>query len=437
MKDRNKVFYGWWIVAASCVGMFFGAAPILVFSFGVFLKPIAAEFHAGRAAVSLAFTMHNLFSAISLLFVGWMCDRWGARRVMLLGTLTAGVMLLCARWLGGSIGWVYLFYALLGLSSPMTTPVPYSAVISRWFDRKRGLALGLTMFGLGLGAMLVPRIEFGWIVRYGWRMAFVLFGVVMLAVAFPVLALLVRNDPREMGLLPDGELVLDGEEAGVVLEDPPAVGDEWSEVWRSPTFWMLIAMVFLAGASVHACVLHMPSLLTDRGATAQDAARATLTVGLALMLGRVGTGYLLDRFFAPWVAMIFFSGTLGGMLLLLAGASGRLAVVAAFLVGLGMGAEGDVLAYLIGRYFGLKSFGTAYGYAFSAYVLAGALGTLLMGAGFDLTHAYTVPLAGCATAVSVALVLVGKLGPYRYAAARERVEAAVLPEAVPSEGGAV
>jgi MFS family permease len=404
-----------------------------VFSFGVFLKPIAAEFHAGRAAVSLAFTMHNLFSAFSLIFVGRMCDRWGARRVMLLGTLSVGVMLLGGRWLGSSIGWVYLFFALLGLASPMTTPVPYSAVVSRWFDRKRGLALGLTMFGLGLGAMLVPRMVYGWIARFGWRMAFVLFGVTMLVIAFPVLALLVRNDPRELGLLPDGEPAGGGKMAGVRREEAPAVGDAWREVWHSSTFWRVILMFFLVGASVHACVLHMPSLLTDRGATAQEAARATQVVGLALLLGRVCTGYVLDRFFAPKVAMVFFSGALAGMLLLMAGASGRVALGAAFLVGLGMGAEGDVVAYMMGRYFGLKSFGTAFGYAFSAYVLAGAAGTLLMGAGFDLTHAYTLPLAGCATGVAVAIAIVARLGPYRYAATRELEVAVVAPEALASE----
>jgi len=116
------------------------------------------------------------------------------------------------------------------------------------------------------------------------------------------------------------------------------------------------------------------------------------------------------------------------------GAGGKAALVAAFLVGLGMGAEGDIIAYSLSRYFGLKAFGTAYGYAFGAFVLAGALGTLLMGAGFDSTNAYTVPLAGFFVAMLVAGWLMTRLGPYRYAAEKPRKTHGVAPVQAESLG---
>jgi len=218
--------------------------------------------------------------------------------------------------------------------------------------------------------------------------------------------------------LPDGEAETahaSGHASKARLE---VEGLSWHETWHNPTFWLLVSSFFLAGASVHACVLHMPALLTDRGVSAEGAAVASSVVGFALVLARVGTGYLLDKFFAPKLAAFFFCGAAAGIGLLMFGAAGRLALSAAFLIGMGMGAEGDIIAYSISRYFGLKAFGTAYGYAFGSFVLSGAAGTLLMGVGFDFTRSYTVPLAGFFVAMLTAAGLLLLLGPYRYAASQ-------------------
>jgi len=106
-------------------------------------------------------------------------------------------------------------------------------------------------------------------------------------------------------------------------------GLSWGETWHSSTFWLLISSFFVAGASVHACVPHMPALLTDRGVSTQGAAMASAIVGIALLIGRVGTGYLLDRFFAPRLAAFFFCGASLGIGLLMFGAGGKAALVAA------------------------------------------------------------------------------------------------------------
>jgi MFS family permease len=161
---------------------------------------------------------------------------------------------------------------------------------------------------------------------------------------------------------------------------------------------------------------------------------ASSIVGVALLVARVTTGYLLDKFFAPRLAMLFFGGAAVGIGLLLFGAAGNIALAAAFLIGMGMGAEGDIIAYTLSRYFGLRAFGTAYGYAFGAFLLAGAAGTLLMGAGFDFTHAYSVPLAGFFLAMVLAAWLMTRLGRYRYAAAQPREELPAVPVEVESLG---
>jgi MFS family permease len=412
MSRRPGVFYGWWVVATASLGLCFSTGTIVVLSFGVFFKPLSQYFHVGRAAVSLAFTLHGLVGAACIPLIGRLIDSFGARRVILIGSAIFGLVLVSSVLVGASIAHLYLFYLGLGLVSGTTSPVPYGVVVSRWFDRRRGLALGLMAFGLGLGAIAMPLVAQRLIVMFGWRATYATFGCAALLISLPVVAAFLGEDPRQKGMWPDG------------IEPPQSAGQDkrqsdglsWCDTWHHPTFWLLICAFSLAGASLFACVLHMPALLTDRGVSAQGAALASSVVGVALLVGRIGAGYLLDRIFAPRLAMLFFSLSAIGIALLLAGSVGKIALFAAFLVGVGMGAEVDIIAYLMGRYFGLQSLGTSFGYGFGGYAFAGALGVLLMGAGFDLTHTYTVPLAGFFIAMVLAAALMTRLGPYRYAA---------------------
>jgi MFS family permease len=160
-------------------------------------------------------------------------------------------------------------------------------------------------------------------------------------------------------------------------------------------------------------------MLTDHGISLQRAAFASSLLGVALLIGRVFTGYFLDRFFGPYVAMLLFSGVAVGISLLWSGAGGSLPLLAAFLVGLGMGAEADIIAYLTSRYFGLRSFGVIYGFLFATFTLAGALGPVLMGVGFDRLGSYRAPLLFFLAATLVATALLTRLGPYVYRAGEQ------------------
>jgi len=415
ISKRPTVFYGWWIVFAAALGLCLGGPPIAVFSFSIFFKSLVHEFHASRAAISFAFTLHNVIGAMCAPLVGRLIDRFGARRVILPATAAFALILISGRALGTSIWQFYLFYAALGLMGIGASPIPYGVVVSHWFNRRRGLALGFMMLGVGLGAIVAPLLAQRLIAAFGWRMAYVIFGFVILLIPLPIVAALLENDPAQRGLLPDGVQP----KQGASERQSEIQGLTWHEIWHSPTFWLLICAFSLTGASVHAGVLHMPALLTDRGLSPERATLAISIIGLSLLVGRVGSGYLLDRIFAPRVAIFFFGTSALGMAILWLGSTGNVALAAAFLVGLSMGAEADIIAYLISRYFGLRAFGTAFGHAFGAFVLAGAIGTLLMGAGYDWTHSYTAPLAWFFSAMVVAVALLACLGPYRYAAERE------------------
>jgi predicted MFS family arabinose efflux permease len=176
----------------------------------------------------------------------------------------------------------------------------------------------------------------------------------------------------------------------------------------------LLCAFVLVAAGVAGCSAHIAAVLADQGASTRSAAFATSIFGGGLLLGRVGSGYLLDRFFAPRVAAIIFVCAASGIGLLRIAGSQELAFAAAFCIGLGLGAEVDVMAYLTSRYFGLQSFGSIYGFIFACFGLSTGLGAYLMGAGFDATGSYALPLTLFCTATLVGAALMLRLGPYRY-----------------------
>lgn len=426
---RRGVFYGWWMVAVAALGLFFSAPAIAVYSYSVFLKAVAQDFHAGRGAVAVAFTLHNLCTALCIPVVGYMIDRFGAKRIVVPATALAGLAALFAKLIGPALWQYYVFYIALGILGPASGPVPYSAIISKWFDRRRGLALGLMSFGSGLAAIVYPPVAQRLIAQFGWRSAYSILGVGILVVPILFLTVFLKEDPGSKGLFPDGVVPVDRSS----VPGSGIAGLDWHQIWRSKTFWLLIAAFFLAGASVHACVLHLAALLSDRGFSPQAAANAVSIIGAAMLIGRTGSGYFLDRFFAPRVCAVLFGQSAVGIAILAMGSSGVPAILAAFMVGLAFGAEVEVIAFLVSRYFGLRSFGLVYGFGFSSFVLAGALGAYMMGAGFDRTHSYTAPLFVVLVAMMLATLLFTRLGTYRFAPASFAISRATAVTALAEE----
>jgi MFS family permease len=407
-KERHsrQIFYGWWVVLWSAVGLFWGV-PISVYSFSVFFKPLMEEFHAGRAAVSLAYTLKLIAAALCAAPIGWLTDRYGPRRVILISTGIFGSLLLANRLFSGSIAQFYCFYVLLGFSVGGVGPIPYGSLVSHWFDRLRGLALGLTMLGIGLGAVIMPSLAQALIARFGWKTAYSILGASALLISGPVVGCLVKESPEELDLLGDGRTAKPNTIADV------AHGLTAREAWRSQDFWLMALAFTLVSASVQGCVVHMAPMLSDRNLGRQAAASGSSLIGAAVMIGRIGTGYLLDRTFAARLASILFALAALGIALLLLG-SGPAVFAGALFVGLGLGAEVDLIPYLASRYFGLRDFGKVYSTLFAAFALAGALGPFIMGAGFDRTRSYSEPLSGFLVATVLGAILMSRLGPYRF-----------------------
>jgi MFS family permease len=420
----KNIFYGWWVVLTAAIGLLFGYAPIFVFSFGIFVKSFVRDFHLSRTQISLAFTLASLMVSVGSPIAGRLVDRWGARPVILPSIGILGTLVIAFKFISASAWQLYALFLLLGLVGSVTNPVTYCKVVSNWFDRRRGLALGLTMLGLGLGAIIMPPTAQRLIALFGWRSAYAILGGTVLIVSIPIVGLFLKNTPQEIGLLPDGDADRHDERSPATLES----GIAGPLARRSGAFWLIAGAFSLAGGAAQACVIHLVPMLSDRGISAEKAALASSALGIAYVAGRVVAGYLADRFFAPYVAVFLFAGMVLGLGLLMTGSSGWFAFVGASLVGLGMGGEGDLMPYITGRYFGLRFFGEIYGSLFAVFTLTGAVAPFLMAVGFDRTGSYRIPLLFLIVATLISLILITRLGPYRFRSRNEEASPQILVE---------
>ena len=402
---KTRVFRGWWIVVVAIVGQCFGLSTVLVYTFGVFAKPLAGAFHTTRGSIALGVSLLDVAVTFSAPGVGRLVDRFGAKRVIVLSQLALVACLLGLAVARPPVWHLYVLYALAGCTGVATVSVTYARVIANWFDRKRGLAMGLASTGIGLGAFIGPSLAQFFIDTAGWRLAYVGLAASTLTIALPTVVLYLVGTPQETGLLPDGSRTAQGAEISA-----PISGMTMLEAMRTPAFWLLCGIFFTVGACGNGSSAHVAPLLTDTGASPRSAAFAASIFGLASIFGRVGNGYLVDRFFAPRVITCIFAAATAGVAMLWFGVTGYEAYVAMFLVGLAIGAESDVMPFLISRYFGMRSMGELYGCAFGSYTLGNAAGRYAIARGFDATGSYRFPME-CATAALLVATLATFLLP--------------------------
>jgi len=391
-------------VLAGYCGAMVGFGSLLVFTFSIFVKPLAAQFGWSRESISASFGFAALTVAVCSPPLGHLLDRLGPRRVILPCMAIFGLAFGSLGFLTPSLAHLYAVFVVLGMFGNGTTQMGYSRAVSTWFDRRRGLALALVMAGVGTGGIILPPLAQWLIAAWGWRDAYFALGALVLLLGLPLTALFVRERPRDTG--PSAE-ALDGVSVAGGI--------------RSRVFWILVGTLFLGSISVNGAITHLSPLITDRGISPAAAALAASTLGLASFVGRLTTGFLLDRFFGPRVGFCLYAAAAGGILVLATARSVVPGLAAAVLIGLGLGAEADITPYLLTRYFGLRSFSTLYGFTWTAYAIAGAIGPVWMGRVFDATGSYVSLLTflSGATLVSAALLL---LLPRYPAAAPSREE---------------
>ena len=243
----------------------------------------------------------------------------------------------------------------------------------------------------------------------GWRLAYVGLAATMVAITIPLVWLLLRETPGEMGLRADGD-EQPARQTG--NEDQQAYGLAAAEARKTRTFWIMLVAFVGIGLGVNGLGIHLVPMLTDWGMAASTAALVFAVSGLCTIIGRVGAGYLADRFFAPHVAIAFSACAVCSILLMLAGVVGPAAFLIGVMLGLGSGGNPNIIAYLVSRYFGTRSYGELYGSIYGIHIIGSGLSPLVLGLGYDAMGSYTGVLVAYAGLIIAAAGLLLFLRAY-------------------------
>ena len=389
------------VVLLSCViGLAFSVSPTFLASMSVFIKPLAAEFGWGRTQVSAAVSVSTLLLAVCSPLIGPMLDKYGPRRVILIATTLFAAAVASMATLNGNYVMYLLIAALIGVTGTGSNAFAYLSILPNWFDKRYGLSLGVAMIGVGLGQLAAPLYANALVTDYGWRTAYLLIGLLIFLVTVPNALFLLRDRPSD-------DVVKRTKSAEL------APGATRSEAIAQPVFWRLSLSFFLITLAASGCIVHLVPLLTDQGMTPGKAAAMAALIGSSLLISRLITGVLLDYISATLIGVVCFVGAATGIAMLMIGVQGPLIPVSIILIGTAFGVEGDLMAYMTRRIFGMRAYGAIYGVMFGTFNAGIVLGPPLMGLSFDLTKSYRNGLAALFVMAIISVVLIGWPSPKR------------------------
>lgn len=347
---------------AATMGLVFGPSTFLLFVFGVFVEPLSKTFGWSKPSILFAATIVSLMIMVVSPLQGYLIDRFGARPIVLSSCLAFALGLGGMYFLSSNISSFYIMYGLLPLLAIGLWPVSYLRVVSTWFEKRLGLAIGIANGGIGLGAAMLPPILTYIILNGSVQWAYVSLGVIVLLIVLPINALLLYESPQTRP----------------ARGAASASNDDFKSLIKTQAFIVLTLAFFFLGFVNTGLVTNQISLLIDGGATPQQAAFVQAVFGLAVLIGRFLTGVLLDYVSAKRLMSVVCIGGAAACLLYAMGPAGAVVYLCAILIGMVYGAEFDVLSYIIKRSFGLASFGRVYGTIFAVFQLGAALGATLL-----------------------------------------------------------
>jgi MFS family permease len=382
LNFKDKIFYGWVVVATFLI---IGITIYGIhFSFGVFFKSIESEFGLTRAATSAILSVNLLFAGFYSFFAGWALDRYGPKLVVLSMGVFAGLSLVLTS-LTNSLWQLFITYSLLlAMGTGPLFVVPMSAV-SRWFDKQRGLALGLATLGVGLGTVIMAPFATYLIANFDWHTAYLIIGLIAWLIIVP-LSLLLKRNPREVGALPDGRI----KEPKIEYKEIQSGGLSVREALRTRSFWIFALIWFLFAACLFLIYTHLVPHITDRGFSAEQAATVLSLLGAASIFGRLLMGIVSDRL-GRKLAMAVCTLIAAGAILWLVQAEDLwhlylFALVFGFFYS-GFGTSG---AALVSDTFGLGKIGSIFGLLEISFGIGAALGPFIGGIIFDVSQKYSL-----------------------------------------------
>lgn len=357
----------------SCfVGLAIGLTALPFYTYGIFAKPLEAEFGWTRAAVQLPLLFQTIGALIALPFIGWASDKYGARPLVLVSLILYFATFASFSLLGNNVYQYYATAVLLGVGGAGTMPITWTKAVTGAFHRNRGIALGLALMGTGVTGFIAPWAANGFIEEYGWRNAFLLLAVIPAIIGFPVVYFLFHEKQAVVG-----------------AKAVKLTGMSFSKAVSGYRIWLIAIAFLVISFGIGGSIPNLFPLYTDVGFTPARAAAIMSTIGLSVIVGRVVTGFLMDRIWAPGVAACLMTlPAISSALLIINPADIQMAYIATILIGFAAGAEFDIMAFLAARYFGLLNYSKIYSVLYAAFAIGAAAGPAIFGFVFDKTGSY-------------------------------------------------
>ena len=423
MKDQGKgIFYGWWIVLA-CFFILVVAYGTRYYSFGVFFKPMMKEFGWTRASTSMAFSLATILYGVACPIIGMLVDRYGSRIIIIIGSFLGGAGFACIYFTDSLIK-LYIFYSLLmSCGIAFTALVPNNALIANWFNKKRSTATGLVSAGMAVGAFVFVNLAQWMIKMYGWRLSFVIMGLIVVVTIAPIAAFVIRNRPSEMGLLPDGE---DKKEVpapaqGFSLKEvkdlpPAALAPAWTmkKAVKTYAFWTISLSYCFYLLTYGSVMVHYVPHATDVGHSAAIAAFGLSLLTGCSIIGRLGGGWLGDKIPVKYVMAGLMLLTSAAVFIFLVGTGIKNEMnlyTFAVLFGIGYGGITPLVAVITSKTFGAEGFGVIYGWSVLIGVIGNGVGPAISGYMYDVLGNYSMAFMICGFIVLVPAVMIAMVKP--------------------------
>ena len=389
-SSQNEFKRGWTVLFASFLGIGVSLVSLMYYSAGIWIKPWQEAFGWTRAEIGFSQTLMTLMIVVTAPFAGKMIDKYGLRKIASLSLLLYALGLLAISKMSGNLWLYYGIIILTTLVGVAATPIGFTRAVNAWFDKNRGLALGLSLTSTGVAAFFIPKYLTPYVAQNGWRAGyFILFLVAIIAV--PIVWWLIRDHP------PINENEQENDKKTIA-------GLTFKEARQTRAFWTIALLFLLISIAVLGLIPSFIPLLQDAGLSPAAAGSYAAILGASVMLGRLLTGFLIDRFFAPYVtAVVFLFIAVGCFALGLGGI--QYALLAAIALGFAIGAEVDLIGYFTARYFGLKNYGAIYGFQYSAFSIGAGISPVVAGYIWDTTGNYDIALIGAGILLIIAVIV--------------------------------
>ena len=395
----TRVFYGWWIIIAA-MAILFVQAGTGFYSFGVILKPLMNEFGWSRGLVSMAQSIYLLTAGVGGLFIAKLTRRYSIKKIVLLGAVMGGIGFILLS-LTTNLWYLYALYLFQGFGLGAGAGlIPTSVLISNWFTKRRGTAMGIATAGIALGAMVLVPLEGFITASFGWRQTYIFMGLVVLAIDIPAALFVLRTSPQEMGLMPDGNKPSEMKESPVrevpINHAAELAGNSepsTTAIWiRSLPVWLLSLSFTLAQIGEISILIHEIPLITDLGISVTAAAAALAFTGGMGGIGKIAFGWLTDKLSTRYVTVLCFALQMVGVFILMQTHNMTMVWIFVVVFGFAMGGMATLMPLAIGDLFGIARFGVIYGFVHFVVIGGSTLGPTFAGFIFDATGSYSLVL---------------------------------------------